>query len=220
MQPQPVSPDQLPELLADLLAAALPGPGRLRVLVDGPPAAYPERLADALVDPMRIRGVPPLRVSAADFLRPASVRLEHGHTDPQAYYEGWTDLGALRREVLDPLGPGGNARWLPTLWDAAADRSTRQGYRVAPERAVLLLDGPMLLGRGLPCELAVHLRLTPAARRRRTAADWAWTLPAFERYEREVRPADVAQVVVHADDPAHPAISVRDGMPVGPTEGR
>jgi hypothetical protein len=210
MRPQPVSPELLPDLLADLLAAALPGPGRLRVLLDGPPAARPDRLADALVDPLRVRGVAPLRVSAADFLRPASVRLEHGRTDPQAYYESWTDHGGLRREALDPLGPEGSGRWLPTLWDATADRATRQDYRSAPSRAVLLLDGALLLGRGLPHELAIHLRLSAAARQRRTPPDERWILPAFERYEREVRPTEAAAVVVLADDPDHPALLVRD----------
>lgn len=44
-----------------------------------------------------------MRISADDFLRPASLRFERGKQDPDARYTDWLDLGALRREVLDPV---------------------------------------------------------------------------------------------------------------------
>lgn len=208
--PEPVSPQRLPDVLADLLLAGQGGAGAvLRVLVDGAPAAGGARLADALVDPLRLRGRPALRVSAAWFLRPASLRLEHGRTDPDAYYADWLDAGALRREVLDPLEPAGSGRYLPTLWDAGTDRATRAGYLAAPPGAVLLLDGALLLGRGLPADLTVHLRLSAAGLARRTPEPQRWTLPAYERYRDEVDPEAVADVVIRVDDPRHPAISAR-----------
>jgi len=71
---------------------------------------------------------------------------------------------------------------------------------------VLVLDGALLLGRGLPFEFAVHLWLSPAALARRTAPEAAWTLPAFERYEIEADPLNTADVVVRMDDPRHPAL--------------
>jgi hypothetical protein len=71
---------------------------------------------------------------------------------------------------------------------------------------VLLLSGPLLLGHGLPLELTVHVELSPAALARRTPAELAWTLPAYERYAREVDPAAWVDVLVRADDPRHPAI--------------
>jgi hypothetical protein len=137
------------------------------------------------------------------------VRLEHGHRDPEAYHRDWLDAAALRREVLDPLGPGGDGRYLPTLRDPDRDRATRAGYAPAPPDAVLLLDGPLLLGRGLPFDLTVHVRLSAAALARRTAPDQRWTLPAFERYEAETDPAGAAEVVVRSDDPRHPAVQLR-----------
>jgi hypothetical protein len=210
-----VTPERLPEVLADLLVAVAPGdgPGVLRVAVDGAPAAQPGRLADALVDPLRLRGRPALRVSAGWFLRPASLRLERGRTDPDAFYEDWLDAGALRREVLDPLGPGGSGRYLPTLWDAGADRATRAEYLAAPPGAVLLLDGVLLLGRGLPVDLTVHMRMSAAALARRTPVPERWTLPALARYEAEVGPDQVADLVIRLDDPRHPAVSVRATRP-------
>ncbi|MBO1416716.1 uridine kinase [Streptomyces sp. FH025] len=210
MQVRPISPDKLAELLADRIAA-LPGAGerRLRVAVDGAAAARPEVLADALVEPLRLRGRPALRVSAADFLRPASVRLEYGHHDADAFHDLWLDDGALLREVLDPLEPGGSGRVLPSLRDPVTDRSTRAPYTQLPPGGVLLLDGALLLGRWLPLELTVHLALTPAALARRTPPDQRWTLPAFARYDAETGPAEAADVTVRMDDPRHPALVER-----------
>ncbi|HKT00536.1 MAG TPA: uridine kinase, partial [Rugosimonospora sp.] len=176
---------------------------------DGAPAAEPGRLADALVDPVRLRGHATVRVDAADFLRPASVRLEQGRTNPDGYYEHWYDLGALSREVLGPLAPGGTGRILPTFWNPATDRATRAPYLAVPDGGVLLLSGPLLLGAGLDLDLTVHCALSPASLRRRTPPGEQWTLPAFERYEDEVGPRYLADVVVRVDDPRHPAVELR-----------
>ncbi|TDC28885.1 uridine kinase [Micromonospora sp. 15K316] len=208
MRIRPISPELLVTELADRLAeqAATAAPGRLRVGVDGPDAARPEELAAALVDPLRARGRPVLHVRAENFLRPASVRLEHGRTNPDAYYEGWLDEAGLRREVLDPAAPDGSGRLLPSLWDATADRASRAGYVELPPGGVVLVSGPLLLGGGLPLDVTVHLLLSPAALRRRTDAELRWTLPAFDRYAAEVAPASFADVVVRMDDPRHPAL--------------
>ncbi|GAA0664951.1 hypothetical protein GCM10010193_15450 [Kitasatospora atroaurantiaca] len=210
MQVRPISPEQLVQLLADRIEALPADDGRrLRVAVDGAPAARPGELADALVEPLQLRGRPVLRVSAADFLRPASVRLEYGRQDSDAYHDLWLDDGALLREVLDPLEPGGSGRVLPSFWDAAADRATRAAYTELPPGGVLLLDGALLLGRWLPFELTVHLALSPGALARRTPAEEQWTLPAFARYEAETGPASAADLTVRSDDPRHPALVLR-----------
>ncbi|RJK96341.1 uridine kinase [Vallicoccus soli] len=213
MQVRPVTPERLVEELAGrVLAAAAElerahGPRAwLRVAVDGAPAARPADLADALVDPVRVGGRAALRVSAEDFLRPASLRLERGREDPDAYLEDRLDDRALAREVLDPLDPGGTGRWLPSLWDAQRDRATRAAYAQAPPGAVLLLDGTALLGRWLALDLVVHLALGPGALARRTPPQLRWTLPALERYGAEVLPEEVADVVVRVDDPRRPAL--------------
>lgn len=203
MRIEPVSTQRLVATLAEDIAAL---DGRVRVLVDGPPPAEPGALADALVDPLRTLGRPVVRATSRYFLRPASLRLEQGRHDPDAYLDDWLDTGGLLRELLDPLGANGSGRYLPTLWDPDTDRATRAPYRYAPARTVLLLDGDLLLGRGLPAELTVHLDVAPAALARRTPTEARWTLPAFDRYRDEVAPARIADIVVRYDDPAHPAI--------------
>ena len=139
---------------------------------------------------------------AEDFLRPAGTRFEHGREDPDALRATWLDAGALRREVLEAAGT-----WLPRLWDAASDRSARASRRPVPGAAVLLVDGHFLLGRALPCDLAVHLALSPAALLRRGVP--AWQLPAFAAYDAEVRPGEVCDVLVRAEDPRRLAVLVR-----------
>ncbi|SDZ45607.1 hypothetical protein SAMN05444365_11834 [Micromonospora pattaloongensis] len=205
MQVRPITPEGLVDELTERLVAERPGQW-LRVAVDGPPAAAPERLADALVDPLRERGRPAVRISADDFLRPASLRYEFGRANPDAFYAGWLDEPGLRREVLDPTAPGGAGRILPSLWNPETDRASRAAYRELPPGAVVLVSGALLLGGALPFDVTVHLVLSAGALARRTPPELAWTLPAFARYAEEVCPALFADVVVRLDDPRHPAI--------------
>jgi hypothetical protein len=183
-----------------------PGATALRVAVDGPDAAGPQELAAAIAELLPARGRPAVVVPAAGFFRPASLRLEHGRTDPTARYTDWLDRGALAREVLDPVGPGGSGQYLPVLWDLDRDRAARTARRPMADRGVLLVPGALLQGLGLPFDVVVHLRMSPAARRRRTPAEQAWELPAFDRYDAEVDPAALADAVVLADHPDRPAL--------------
>jgi hypothetical protein len=191
----------LVEELADRIAGLSPD-RRLRIAVDG--AVGADALADRLVDPLRVRGRAALHVRSQDFLRPASVRLEVGRTNPEAFYERWLDLPGLRREVLDRVDSGSV---LPSLWDAVTDRATRAAYQPVPPGGVVLVSGALLLGAGLPFDFSIHIALSPAALARRIPEDQRWTLPAFHRYEQEVRPAELAEVVVRLDDPHRPAVA-------------
>lgn len=205
MQIRPLALPALIEELAERIAGPPTG-GRLRVAVDGAPAAEPAALATALVDPLRERGRAALHVPADGFLRPASVRLEHGRTNPDAYYERWLDEDGLRREVLDPLAAGGTGRVLPSLWDAAADRASRAGYVTVPPRGVVLVSGALLLGAGLEFDVSIHCALSTTALARRTPPELRWTLPAFARYDDEVGPQRFADVVIRLDHPRRPAV--------------
>ncbi|MFC7530735.1 uridine kinase [Actinoplanes sp. GCM10030250] len=205
MRVRPISFPVLVDDLADRLASR-ESDNRLRVAVDGAPAADPARLAAALVDPLRVRGRPAVHVDTRDFLRPASLRLEFGRTNPDTFYTGWFDEAGLIREVLTPSGPGGSGRILLRLWNAAVDRSAREPYSELPENAIVLVSGPLLLGSGLPFDFTVHLELSTAALDRRTGPEDRWTLPAYRRYAGEVAPETFADVVVRVDDPARPAL--------------
>ena len=203
MRIRPVNPGALVDDLVDRIARH---PGRVRVAIDGADASRPADLADALAVPLRLRGREAVRVRSEDHLRPASLRFERGRTDPDSFYDDWLDTEGLVREVL---GPGGTGCIRPVRWDAKADRASRTGFKELTDGAVLVLSGPLLLGRGLPLDLTVHLDLSPGALARRTELELAWTLPAYARYTAEVKPVALADLVVRMDDPRHPAIVER-----------
>ncbi|WP_414675363.1 uridine kinase [Lentzea sp.] len=190
-----VRPLTFDALVAEIVRRVGAMDGRVRVLVDGAPAAEPGKLADAAVEPLRALGRAVQRVSLDDFLRPASVRLEHGRTDSYSYRHDWFDYKGLQREVLDPALDG---KVLPSLWNAATDRASRAEYVDLPENGVVLVDGTLLLDRWLPAELTVHLWLSPGALKRKTAQEW--TLPAFDDYE------PVADMFVRYDHPDRPGL--------------
>jgi hypothetical protein len=187
----------VPGLLADWLSSA---EGTVRVALDGPPCAQPELLADALAAPLQALGRPFTHVRADTFWRDASLRLEYGHEDADSYLN-WLDHGALQREVLTASGS-----YLPSLRDPVSNRATRAEPVDLPDGAVLVVSGAFLLGLGLSFDRVVHLQVSPAARARRTPASDAWTLPAFDRYDAEVDPAALADLVIKLDDPSHPAL--------------
>lgn len=72
---------------------------------------------------------------------------------------------------------------------------------------MLLVDGVFLQGIGLPGELTVHLALSAPALRRRGVPEWQ--LEAFRSYDDEVRPGEVCDVLVRAEDPQRPAVLFR-----------
>lgn len=173
----------------------------MRVLVDG---AGSDALAQDLLDPLVARGRPPVHVRDTDYLRPAGERFTWGREDTQALREVWLDEGGLRREVLDAALVG---TALPALWDAHRDRSARAAPVPVAEQGVVLVSGRLLLGRGLPAELTVHLACSPAALLRRGVP--GWQLPAFASYDEEVRPGEECDVLVRAEDPLRPAVLFR-----------
>jgi hypothetical protein len=180
----------------------------LRVAIDGPRAADPGAFAESLVGPLRVLGRPVVHIPAETFWRDAALRLEYGRTDLQSFANGWLDTDALRREVLVPVGPGGNGVFLPSLRDPLSNRATRDPPQVVEPGLILLISGELLLGRDLPFDYTIHLALSSAARRRRTPEEWQWTLPAYDDYATAVDPLRSADVVLRYDDPAHPAIRI------------
>jgi hypothetical protein len=194
---EPLSPAAL---IDHVVARVTACPGLVRLAVDGAPAADPGALADALVDPLRVLGRSVLKIAATGYLRPASLRYERGRRDPDARYDDWLDEGGLKREAL-----AGN-RVLPALWNPETDRASRAGYVELPEDGVIIVHGELLLGRGLPFDLTVHLWLSAGALARKTSAEEAWALPAFARYDREVTPLSTADMAVRYDHPKTPAL--------------
>ena len=149
------------------------------------------------------------RVRGSEFLRARSLRLERGADDPDVFLDGWYDLAALRREVLDPLGDAGSLAWLPGLRDPVTDRPLRRPRRHAPPGTVAVVDAPFLARWEVAdaVDLLVHLDVSAAARARRVpTSEHARVLPAWERYLEWFDPATTAAFVVRFDRPSRPAL--------------
>jgi hypothetical protein len=204
-----IAPELLAQRLIELLAQRHTGCHPLRVALDGPGWLELAPLIEALRTGLPALGHPVAVVRARDFYRDASLRFERGKTDVESFYSGWLDLAALQREVLRPLAAAEGARYLPALRNEATNRATRAQPESLPASGVVLVCGELLLGAGLSFDLVIHLDVSRSARKRLVPEDRRWTLPAFDRYDVDVDPAALADVVIRYDDPRHPAISVR-----------
>ncbi|MEV0077219.1 hypothetical protein AB0H58_12485 [Nocardia neocaledoniensis] len=197
----PTSPATMAGLVADRLTEL---PGRRVLAVDGADAAAPAELADLIAGALHTRGRSAAVVSLHAFVRPASLRMEYGRDDEWSYRTAWFDYAAVRREILDPLRAAG--RWLPALWDEQRDRSARAAVRDAEADLVVVLAGPMLLGRGLDFDLTLRLELSEQAALRRTPPDQHWTLPALGAHAAEH--PETATWTVRWDHPDRAALRV------------
>ncbi len=203
------TPTTLAGLIESVTDLILATPTRLVVAVDGADAAEPISLAHAVADNVRAHGRGCDVVSLHDYVKPASLRFEFGRNDEMSYRTIWFDYEALAREVVDALHH--DARWLPALWDEKADRSARTRVREAAPGDVVIVSGPMLLGRNLAFDTTIRLYLSEAALLRATHSDQLWTVPALLRHEQTSDEApDVDVRWDHRDRPA-----VRTTSPAG-----
>ena len=108
-----------------------------RVAVDGPPAAGKTTLADELALNLRTQGRPVIRATIDDFLSPRAQRYRRGEYSAEGCYFDAHDHDSLNRLLLDPLGPGGNRRFLRKVDDRTPDQ--------AVDDAVLVFDGVFLM---------------------------------------------------------------------------
>ncbi|MQY28959.1 nucleoside/nucleotide kinase family protein [Nocardia aurantia] len=192
-----ITADALLDLVTERAAVRT---GHAVVAIEGADAADPVVFAGGIADRLRARGRAAAVVSLHDFVRPASLRYEFGR-DEMSYRTAWFDYAGLDREVLQALRR--DDRWLPALWDERTDRSARARTVAANGDTVLLVAGPMLLGRGLDFDLTVELRLSEGALRRAADPATAFTVEALLRHRREAAAEpDILVAWDHRDRPA------------------
>ncbi|WP_446214992.1 uridylate kinase [Micromonospora sp. IBHARD004] len=194
----------------------------LRVAVDGPDAAGKTRLADDLAHLLRPeRDV--IRIGVDGFHRPAAVRRRRGSLSAEGYYLDSFDHKAIIAEVLRPLGPAGDGRYLPAAYDHRLDKAVPPSHRRATPDAVVLFDGVFLLRPELwdHWDVTLYLHVEPdvtlrralvrdldlfgstAAVRQRYRERY---LPGQELYRAEARPLERADIVLGMDDPLDPVV--------------
>ena len=217
--------EELIRSLADVVASVVTA-HPTRVAVDGRPAAGKTTLADELAAVLRARGRHVVRASIDSFLFSRQQRYRNGKYSAEANYRDSFDFDALHRVLLDPLGPGGDRRIRTAIRDRDTDTALSLPVRTASADAVLLFDGVFLMRPELISSWDLRILVSTGfaetlarsrVRDRAVHGSEAETErlfhhrygPSQDRYLAEVRPADIADVVVHNDEPGRPAWDVR-----------
>ncbi|MEO3746505.1 cytidylate kinase family protein [Plantactinospora sp. B5E13] len=196
-----------------------------RVAVDGPPAAGKTTLADELAVVLRAQGRDVIRATIDDFLFPRAQRYPRGEYSAEGCYFDAHDHQALNGVLLDPLGPGGDRRFQPTVYDHSTDTALSPPPTTAPADAVLVFDGvfllrPELIDRwDLRVFVSTSLEKTvdrAMIRERRVSSqaniERRWReryIPAQQLYFATVHPTRYADIVVHNDEPQLPVWEFR-----------
>lgn len=185
----------------------------VRVAVDGRTASGKTTFADELACAISGAGKTVIRASVDGFHRPAKVRHRQGRLSPDGYYEDARDLNAIRKLLLEPLGPDGDGCYVTQTFDLKRDRPVEPEVEQAEEDAVLIVDGTFLQRPELRSawDFVIFLNVLEDEARRRgvnrdcvalggpAAASEVYSRrygPAFSRYELECNPADRADVVI------------------------
>ncbi|GAA1539332.1 uridine kinase [Dactylosporangium maewongense] len=192
-----------------------------RVAVDGPPAAGKTTLADELAAILRAQGREVIRATIDDFLFPRAQRYPRGEYSAEGCYFDTHDNDALNRVLLDPLGPGGDRRFQPAVYDHVADTVLSPPVTTAPADAVLLFDGVFLMRPELidrwELRILVSTTLDKTVERAvirdhrlsaRADVERRWReryIPAQQLYFATARPTHHADIIVHNDEPQQPA---------------
>jgi len=192
-----------------------------RVAIDGPPAAGKTTLADELAVVLRERGRDVIRATIDDFLFPRARRYARGEYSAEGCYFDTHDYDALKRVLLDPLGPGGDRRFQRAVYDRTADTALSPPVTTAAVDAMLVFEGVFLMRPELidRWDLRIFVSTTlentvdrAVIRERRTSSRAAierrWReryLPSQQLYFATVRPTEHVDIIVHNDEPQQPA---------------
>jgi uridine kinase len=184
----------------------------VRVAIDGRTASGKTTFADELAHELNRIVRATIRTSIDGFHRPKRDRYARGRHSPEGYYFDARDLDAVRRLLLEPLGPGGSLTYRTACFDLEADLPiTAPAYRAGP-RDILIVDGTFLQRPELQdaWEVAVFVDVDAATAAERGASRDAMRLggreaaetlyrdryaPAFEIYERLSLPLQKANIV-------------------------
>lgn len=201
-----------------------------RVAIDGPPASGKTTLADEFAGVLRAKGREVIRASIDDFLFPKSQRYRLGKYSADGCYHDSFDFETLYRVLLDPLGPGGDRSFQPAYRDKLTDTAWNLPASMAQADAVLLFDGVFLLRPELIERWDLRIFVSAAFETtlsRGRARDESVALygsvgeverrfhqryfPSQQYYFDTIRPTELADIVVHNDEPERPVWATRSG---------
>jgi uridine kinase len=129
------------------VAAYVPAPigsDCVRVGVDGVDGAGKTTFAAELASALRDLGRPVVEFSVDGWHRVRAERYARGPRSPEGFWLDSFDYPRLIEEALRPLGPGGSRQFRPAGHDVRTDEVLWPDLVMAPEGAVVVVDGLFL----------------------------------------------------------------------------
>jgi uridine kinase len=191
--------------------------------VDGVDAAGKTTFADELVGPLENLDRHVIRASLDGFHHPRAARYRRGEDSPEGYFFDSFNYEALRAELLEPLGPGGDGRYRAAVFDHRIDSGIHAPTGQARPNSILVFDGVFLLRSELmgcwECTLFLDVGFDLAVERAAfrdqglfgsaaEAADRYWKryVPGQRLYLQTCRPKAVADILIDNNDPMNPRL--------------
>jgi uridine kinase len=192
--------------------------------VDGITSSGKTTIADELAELVAAGGRDTIRVSMDGFHHRAEHRHRQGRLSADGYYEDAYDLDAAARDLLAPLGPGGDLRYRRRTIDLARDTPVSDDWRTAQPGSIVIVDGSFLQRPELRAGwdevvfVAVNFDVALARGVAREAADLGGVDAAREAFEKryhaaghryldEIDPLARASIVIDNNDLDAPLIS-------------
>lgn len=189
----------------------------LRVAIDGRTASGKTTIADELARELNRICRATIRTSIDGFHRPKCERYRRGRNSPEGYYFDARDLDAIRQLLLEPLGPSGSLTYRTASFDLDTDMPIVAPAHLAGPRDILIVDGTFLqrpeLRDAWDVVVFVDVDAMTAVERGtsrdtvklggREAAEALYRdryVPAFEIYDRLIRPLQGAHIVLNNND--------------------
>ncbi len=144
METRPAEPMSREAGLSWLVSRIRPRAGRTMVAIDGVDGAGKTSFADDLAAELTDSGLTVIRVSFDDFLNPPEVRYAKGRTSPEGFIADTYDYERFIDDVLEPLGSEGCGRYRAKSYDFAGETPLSPPWQVAPDAAVVVVDGMFL----------------------------------------------------------------------------
>jgi uridine kinase len=136
--------DELAEVINKI---DLPHP--VRVGIDGAGNAGKTTFADELVEPLEKLGRTVIRATIDGFHNPPNIRRRQGKYSPQGYLEDSYNYNALKRYLLDPLGPNGGLKYRESVYNFKINKPTNSTIKTATQNSILIFEGIFLFNQHL-----------------------------------------------------------------------
>lgn len=200
-------------------------PHPARVAIDGVDAAGKTALSNELAFHLTKLDLHVIQSSTDGFHNPRAIRYRRGNESPEGYYLDSFDYPSIIKLVLEPLGPGGDLRYRPAIFDYRVDFPVDEPYRQAQIDSILLFDGIFLLRPELRnywdltifVQVSFDVILDRAIQRVKGAAEVYQLeeryrkryIPGQRIYFRACQPEQRADIVIENNDLENPTLRIK-----------